>query len=110
MIELNILLVAIILLQSYTAWRKRGRKYIYVANWINVKDRLPENELRCLGAGGDGIYSFGGFIMRRGTEWYWHSSGKKIKIVVTHWRPFPGVPKESRYYEEDLAAGHNLPE
>lgn len=110
MTELNILLVAIILLQSIIAWRKRGRKYIHVANWISVKDRLPKKYSTCLCAGGEGIYAFGGFVIWKGENWYWRHSEEKVGLPVTHWRPFPGVPRESRYYKEDLASGFNLPE
>ena len=58
--------------------------------WINVKDRLPDNSndvLICC-AGWDGMHS---------VEWGWYRTDMKEWVAgnVTHWMPFPDPPEES---------------
>lgn len=67
-----------------------------IGNWINIKDRLPEEETECLCWFGD--YPLGAFA--RVCRWnkikgaFWCYSDNAKWAFVTHWMPLPEPPKE----------------
>ena len=62
-------------------------------DWINVKDRLPEENGSYLTYRGEG-YSAGPRIDRkRFTNGVW--SRKRCEGKITHWMPLPEPPEES---------------
>lgn len=84
------------------AKRSHSKGQERTAQWISVKDRLPDTcGLPCLLCGENAfgqIRVFAGFTgyMERG-KFEWHSNQKDIDIdvwTITHWMPLPESPKE----------------
>lgn len=63
------------------------------AEWISVKDRLPEEEKEVLCYLGNSLAKSTVVAFRRRGEWYFDGW---ICPTVTHWRPLPEAPKEEK--------------
>jgi Protein of unknown function (DUF551) len=68
-----------------------------MSEWINVKDRLPEDEQAVLMCHEDqssslpliGWYEFIGKV----PGFYMASTLEEIRVLITHWCPVPVIPK-----------------
>lgn len=59
------------------------------AEWISVKDRLPEKSMDCLVCYDSGIIATRWFVVACNC---W--TRKPYQMVITHWMPLPKLPKE----------------
>jgi len=63
--------------------------------WISVKDRLPDIDLKCLYTDGEekNIY-LGSLVSGMGKDVYWSHYDFLEDTGITHWMPLPYPPKE----------------
>ena len=70
--------------------------------WINVKDRLPKDEVPVLvayiGINDRKLYADGMANIRYG-GWCWYEdyygdNDEKVAVTITHWMPLPEPPEE----------------
>jgi len=67
-----------------------------MAEWISVKDGLPEDQRSVLTVNGHGEIRIMGLWRKRGDEWTWVHNGHMMHYNdITHWMPLPEPPKES---------------
>lgn len=65
-----------------------------MAEWISVKDRLPEeNEIVLCWRNKDGCF-VGQYVESTTKDWYgFVAVGGRVAVGVTHWMPLPPPPK-----------------
>ena len=66
-----------------------------MAEWISVKERLPEDQRSLLTVNGHGEIRIMGLWSKRGDEWTWVHNGRMMHYNdITHWMPLPKPPEE----------------
>ena len=67
-----------------------------MAEWISVKDRLPEKEGRYLCWFGKNKYLIGAEIETYVRDWEGFGNVESYTVFenITHWMPLPEMPKE----------------
>lgn len=80
-------------------------KIIESRQWISVKDRLPEDDLKVVILVNYSEYMFGFFVAEDEEgdplkRWYWYNVHDKnynnvSGNIVTHWFPIPNLPEDS---------------
>ena len=68
---------------------------VTVQEWVDVKDRLPEESGMYIVTANDGHAQRVSFVQWQKKNRMWNLTGARSYWRVTHWMPLPEPPKES---------------
>jgi len=60
--------------------------------WVNVKDRLPNEEEECLVCSEDNLYALAAYLNKKWSPFCGHEFDK-MKFKVMAWMPLPNAPR-----------------